>query len=63
MHTQHGAVFSTGRSISVIGRGVPSIGSEHVRVCAGRMVQGIVDDQEEDIDTDVGIVSGLFSET
>ena len=57
------ARFSPQASVIIIGRGVPSIGSEHVRVCVGRMAQGIVDDQEEDIDTDVGIVSGLFSET
>ena len=30
--TQHGAVFSTGRSVNIIGRDVPSIGNEHVRV-------------------------------
>ena len=34
------------------------------QVCSSReTVQGIVDDQEEDIDIDVGIVSNLFSET
>ena len=60
--TQHCAVFSTGRSVIIIGRSVPSIGSEHVRVCVWRMVQGIVDDQEEDIDIDVGIVQFVLGD-